>query len=95
MSQVVPVPALVTRAMRVSMEELEGNDPGAESSGYEEGQSECARREELKTVESRALLLKLPGKREVGPPPSIETEGGVYYVGCPNVGQICPPLYGR
>ena len=81
MIQMVPVPALVTRAMWVAMEELEGNDPGQETSGYEEGQSERTWREKLKAAETRALLFKLPGKLEVGPPLVVETEGGVRYVG--------------
>ena len=75
MIRMVPVPALVTRAMRVAMKELMGDDPGAESSGYVEGQSNHARKEELKTVEARANLLRLPGRLEVGPPLLVKTEG--------------------
>ena len=67
--------------MRVAMEELVGNDPGEETSGYVVGQSEHVRRDELKTAGTRGLLLTLPGRLEVGPPLVIETEGGVGYVG--------------
>ena len=80
MIRTFPDPALVTRAVRVAMEELTGNDPGAESSGYVEGRSDHARQEELKAVAARANLLRLPGRFEVGPPIVVETEGGVAYV---------------
>lgn len=53
MIECVPVPVLVTRDMRVSMKELEGNDPGLEPSGYEEGRSENARQEQLEAFRSR------------------------------------------
>ena len=80
MIRMVPVPALVTRTLRVAMEELTGDDPGAESSGYVEGRSDHARKEELKAVEARANLLMLPGRLEGGPPLVVKTEGGVSYV---------------
>ena len=73
-------PALVTRAIRVSIEELTGIDPGLESSGYVEGSSERARQEQLMSVAARATLLELPGRFEVGPAPVVRTEGGVKYV---------------
>ena len=80
MIRTFPDPALVTRAVRVAVEELTGSDPGVESSGYVEGHSDHARQEELKAVAARANLLRLPGRLEVGPPIVVETEGGVTYV---------------
>ena len=80
MIRTYPDPALVTRAVRVAVEELTGIDPGVESSGYMEGCSEQTRQEQLKTVAARADLLRLPGRFEVGPPPVVKTEGGVKYV---------------
>ena len=62
MIQCVPVQALAPRTMWVTMEELEGNDPGPESSGYVEALAESTRREELKAAEARRLLLSLPGR---------------------------------
>ena len=73
-------PALVTRAVRITMEELTGIDPGQETSGYVEGSSEQARQEQLKTIAARSTLLELPGRFELSPAPVVRTEGGVKYV---------------
>ena len=80
MIRTFPDPALVTRAIRVSIEELTGIDPGLESSGYVEGSSERARQEQLMAVAARSTLLELPGRFEVNPAPVVKTEGGVKYV---------------
>ena len=73
-------PALVTRAVRVTMEELTGIDPGQQTSGYVEGCSEQARREQLNTIAARRTMLELPGRFELSPAPVVRTEGGVKYV---------------
>ena len=73
-------PALVTRAVRVTMEELAGIDPGQETSGYAEGSSELARQEQLRAIAARSLLLELPGRFDLHPAPVVRTEGGVKYV---------------
>ena len=73
-------PALVTRAVRITMEELTGIDPGPEASGYMEGCSERARQEQLRTIAARSILLELPGRFELSPAPVVRTEGGVKYV---------------
>ena len=70
----------MTRAVRITMEELTGVDPGEETSGYMEGISERSRQEQLRTLATRSNLLELPGKFMLEPAPVVRTEGGVKYV---------------